>query len=60
MTKGTEELLERYAEVFGDGFPTIPLAWGRSDDELAEIVQECLDKGKDAYELGLVEEGEIY
>lgn len=56
----TEELLREYSKIFGDGFPTIPLAWGRTDEELQEIIKECIDKKKDAYELGLVKEGEIY
>lgn len=56
----TEELLREYSNTFGDGFPTIPLAWGRTDEELQEIIKECIDKKKDAYELGLVKEGEIY
>ena len=44
--------LKEYARRFGDGFPTIPLAWGRSDAEVAEIIDKCLAAGKDVYEMG--------
>lgn len=46
--------MEKYAKKFGDGFPTIPLARGRSDQEVIMIIDECLSKGKDVYELGYV------
>jgi len=52
-----DEWLKKYAERFPDGFPTIPLAWGRKEDEVIEIIKECLEKGKDVYELGYVEDG---
>lgn len=48
--------LEEYARVFDDGFPMIPVAWGRSESEVIKIIKRCLEKGKDAYELGYVKE----
>lgn len=48
--------MDEYCERFGDGFPTIPLAWGRSDEEIIEIIDKCLEEGKDVYELGYVED----
>ena len=57
------EKLERYSEVFGEGFPMIPVAWGRSDEEVEKLVDNCLDKRKTAYELGYLKEakqGEEY
>lgn len=45
-----------YAEKFGDGFPSFEIARGMSDEETEKIIQECLDKGKDAYELGYVQD----
>lgn len=50
-----DEMLDKYAEMFDDGFPMIPLGWGRSESEIIDIIKECLDKGKDVYELGYVE-----
>ena len=51
-----DDKLNEYAEKFGDGFPMMPLAWGRTDEEVIEIIDECISKGKDAYALGYVEE----
>lgn len=50
------ELFEEYAKRFGDGFPMIPLGFGRSEKEVEAIIKRCLDEGKDAYELGLLED----
>ena len=51
-----DEKMKEYAEKFGDMFPTIPLAWGRSTKEVIEIIDDCLEKGKDVYALGYVED----
>ena len=51
------EYLKRYSAKYEDGFPMIPLASGRTDAEIIAIIQECLSKGKDVYELGYVEDG---
>ena len=50
--------LAEYKKAFRDGFPTIPLAWGRTDAEVIAIIDECLKKKKDVYQLGYVKEGE--
>lgn len=50
------ELFEEYAKRFGDGFPMIPLGFGRTTEEVEAIIKRCLKEGKDAYELGLVED----
>lgn len=47
-------LLLQYAKTFGEGFPTFQLLRSRTTEEGIDLVQMCLDKGKDAYELGLV------
>lgn len=49
-----DKLLDEYAEKFGDGFPMIPLAWGKTDEEVCDTIRKCIEAGKDAYELGLV------
>lgn len=61
----SDELLEAlnlYDDMFPDGFPTIPLAEGKKDEEVIEIIQECIKKKKDVYELGYLslDEGIIY
>lgn len=48
------QALKRYREKFGDFFPTIPLAVSRTDYEVIAIIDECLKKGKDVYELGYI------
>lgn len=52
MNKELETKMQEYVKKFNDGFPTIPLARGRSDQEVIEIIDECLAKNKDVYELG--------
>ena len=55
MTKLTlKEILEKYDKTFEGGFPTVPLAWGRTDAEVNEIVDNCIKNGKDVYEMGYV------
>ncbi len=62
MSIELRDLMKKYGKVFGDGFPTIPLAWAYKDDELCDIIKKCLEEKKDAYELGYVttDEGVIY
>lgn len=50
-----QDLIDKYDDVFPDGFPTIPLARGRSKEEVAEIIDNCIKQGKDVYELGYLE-----
>jgi hypothetical protein len=52
------EKLNEYNERFGEGFPMIPLGWGRTDEQIMAIIDECLEKGKDVYELGYVTDDE--
>ena len=52
--------LKEYAKTFGEGFPMIPLGWGRDDDEVIALIDRCLKEKKDAYELGLVNEADTY
>jgi len=54
------EKLNEYNERFGEGFPMIPLGWGRTDEQVMAIIEECLEKNKDVYELGYVKEEEVY
>ena len=56
MTGRLEEYLIRYIDEFGEGFPMIPLGWGRTEDEIIEIIDRCLKEKKDVYELKMIEE----
>ena len=48
-----DEWLKKYRDKFGDGFPTFQLL-GYSDEEIIEIIKDCINKNKNAYELGYV------
>lgn len=58
MMEKLDEKLKEYAERFDDGFPMIPLGWGKTDEEIIAIIDDCLEKGKDVYELGYVTDDE--
>ena len=47
-------LFDEYLKRFGEGFPAFQLLRGRTVEEGAALIRQCLDAGKDAYELGLV------
>jgi len=47
-----EEWLNKYADAFDDGFPMYQIGRTRTEDEVIDIIKECLSKKKDAYELG--------
>ena len=49
-----EKALEAYYNAFNDNFPTVPLMAGRSDTEVIDIINECLEKDKDVYDLGYI------
>ena len=48
------DALKRYADCFGDRFPTIPLAWTREDKEVIAMIEHCIAEGKTVYELGIL------
>lgn len=47
-----ETKLQEYEKMFGDSFPTYPLMLSRSEEEMIDLINECLDSRKDVYELG--------
>ena len=49
-----EEYLLKYIKKFDDGFPMIPLGWGKSEREIIDMIIKCLDSGKDAYAMGWI------
>lgn len=51
--------LKKYAEKFNDGFPMIPLGWGRTESEVIEMIKNCISSNKDVYEMGFVQEEEV-
>lgn len=56
MSEEMKEALKRYLETFGDNFPTIPLLIDLNEEECMKIIDECIKKKKDVYELGYLED----
>ena len=54
MMNNIDEKVLEYNKMFNDGFPMIPLAWGRTEKELVEIIDDCIKKRKNVYALGYV------
>lgn len=52
MTDEFMDLMFKYRTMFGEGFPTYQVCRTRTDAECTAIILECLEKEKDAYELG--------
>lgn len=50
---------ETYKETFKSDFPTIPLAETMEDEEIMEMIDECVEAKKDVYELGYLELNDI-
>jgi hypothetical protein len=45
-----EKALNLYEDTFDDSFPMFPMK-GKKPDEIIEIINECVSKKKDVYEL---------
>lgn len=52
MNEKLNDAYRKYKENFNDDFPTIPLAETMEDDEIIEMIEECIEEKKDVYELG--------
>ena len=46
-----QKALERYKKKFNDDFPTIPFE-SQEDEEIIDIIDECIEENKDVYDLG--------
>ena len=55
-----EKKLDEYFEAFGEGFPMYQLGRLRTEDEIIELIDTCLKEGKDAYDMGWIDEDAIY
>lgn len=51
MNEKLQKVLERYKEKFNDDFPTIPFE-SQEDEEIIDIIDECIEENKDVYDLG--------
>ncbi|MDR1773337.1 MAG: hypothetical protein LBR30_00450 [Clostridioides sp.] len=50
--KEIDTALDLYYEIFDDSFPSIPLRWTYSDEEVIEIIKKCIAENKDVYDMG--------
>lgn len=51
MNEKLQKALEMYKEKFNDDFPTIPFE-SQEDEEIIDIIDECIEENKDVYDLG--------
>lgn len=51
MSEKLQKALERYKKKFNDDFPTIPFE-SQEDEEIIDIIDECIEESKDVYDLG--------
>ncbi len=51
-------LIYEYDKKFEGGFPSIPLCG--NPDKAIKIIKDCLDKGKDVYEMGYLSLDLVY
>ena len=55
------EAIKLYEQTFGYGaFPTIPLLMELGDEETIKIINDCIEKNKDVYDLGYLSLDVIY
>lgn len=52
MNEKLQDAYKKYKENFNDDFPTIPLSETMEDKEIISMIEECIEKNKDVYELG--------
>lgn len=50
MSEALLRALELYESTFSDSFPTMAVG-GMSDEKMIEIINDCVEKKKDVYEL---------
>lgn len=46
-----DEYLDKYYDKFGEALPMYQIARTRTDDEVIDVIKDCLKQGKDVYEL---------
>ena len=58
MSEELQKALETYKKAFNDSFPTIPFD-SMEDEKIIEIIDDCVESGKDVYDLGYLELDDI-
>ena len=47
MSEKLKKAYEAYKDTFSEDFPTVPLAETREDTEIIEMIEECIEAGKE-------------
>lgn len=53
------QALELYENTFDDSFPTIPMS-GRTEEEMIDMINECVSAKKDIYDMGYLDFKAVY
>lgn len=56
MGESLDGWLERYFDTFGEGMPMYQVGRSRTEKELIEIIKDCIEHKKDAYDMGYVDD----
>lgn len=56
MSKELDSKMKAYFEKFGDSFPTYQVIGDESEESFIKMIDECLKKGKDVFEMGYAED----
>lgn len=59
MSEKLQKALDEYKKKFNDDFPTIPFVGNRPDEEVIEIIDECIEANKDVYDLSYLQLDDI-
>ena len=51
-----EAKLNEYEKLFVDQFPTYPLMLARTEEQVIETINDCIENGKDVYQMGYLED----
>ncbi len=54
FSEAFNEADKRYYETFKEAFPTFPFR-GSSEEDMIKIINECVEKKKNVYELGYLD-----
>ena len=55
MSEKLKKAYEAYKDTFSEDFPTVPFAETREDTEIIEMIEECIEAGKDVYDIGYLD-----
>ncbi len=55
-----KEKIQMYEKKIGDEFPSYPIMLNNTDEEVIDIIDKCLEKGKNVYELGYLKKDAVY